>query len=96
MTKYFVDKDGLYLGGFDGAEPPKGSIEVNSPPAHGNDTWDGSKWIPHTPSLEVRLSATENMGVIARKLEEIADSIENGTELSQYTKDWLSERKTLR
>lgn len=26
MTKYFVDSNGAYLGGFDGAEPPSGAI----------------------------------------------------------------------
>jgi hypothetical protein len=96
MTKYFVNKDGLYLGGFDGAEPPKGSIEVDTPPAHGLDTWDGVKWIPHTPELSVVLAETEGMGVLARKLEEITDNIENGTPLSDYTKDWLQARKDAR
>jgi hypothetical protein len=31
-TKYFIDVDGNYLGGFAGAEPPKNSIEVDIPP----------------------------------------------------------------
>lgn len=44
MTKYYVDQDGNYLGGFDGAEPPSGSIEVDNPPEHGLDVWDGEKW----------------------------------------------------
>jgi len=96
MTEYFVDKDGLYLGGFDGAKPPKGSVKVDTPPDHGNDTWDGSKWIPHTPDFSVVMAETETSAVLARKLEEIVDNIENGAGLSQNTKDWLNERKTLR
>lgn len=44
MTKYFVDAVGNYLGGFDGAEPPKGAIEVATPPIDGRCKWDGLKW----------------------------------------------------
>lgn len=44
MTKYYVDKNGNYIGGFDGSEPPKDSIEVSSPPEHGSYIWDGSKF----------------------------------------------------
>lgn len=53
MTRFFVDADGNYLGGFDGAEPPAGAIEVPSPPPHGLDTWNGSAWVPHTPEPTV-------------------------------------------
>jgi len=31
-TRYFVDPQGNYLGGFDGAPPPTGAIEVSDPP----------------------------------------------------------------
>lgn len=34
-TKFFVDVDGNYIGGFDGAMPPAGSIEIPEPPEHG-------------------------------------------------------------
>lgn len=49
MTKYYVDAQGNYLGGFDGAEPPANAILVPLPPAHGADKWDGNAWIPHVP-----------------------------------------------
>lgn len=42
------------------------------------------------------IAETESVGVVARKLEEIIDYIENDTPLSTYTKNWLSERKGLR
>lgn len=46
MTKFFVDQSGKYIGGFDGAEPPDGAIEVDMPPSHADfDTWDGSRWL---------------------------------------------------
>jgi hypothetical protein len=49
MTKYYVDQDGNYLGGFDGAEPPADSIEVSSPPAHGLDKFINGVWVPYVP-----------------------------------------------
>lgn len=45
MTKFYVNADGKYLGGFDGALPPVGSFEVPTAPADAMMTWDGSKWI---------------------------------------------------
>ena len=50
MTKYCVDIDGNYIGGFDGADLPIGSIAIDAPPEHGCDimdmktgAWDTSK-----------------------------------------------------
>ncbi|MCA3247393.1 MAG: hypothetical protein ING29_13050 [Azospirillum sp.] len=42
MTKYFVDANGNYLGGFEGVDPPEGAIEIPEPPPHG--------WMVLTPS----------------------------------------------
>lgn len=44
MTKYFVDGAGRYLGAFDNAEPPAGSIEVPSAPSDARQPWTGSAW----------------------------------------------------
>lgn len=44
-TKYFIDADGKYIGGFDGAEPPDGAIEVDEPPEHAEDNRVGGKWV---------------------------------------------------
>ncbi|WP_156936488.1 hypothetical protein [Mesorhizobium sp. LNJC384A00] len=46
MTQYFVDDAGAYLGGFDGAEPPEGALEVPSAPDDARQVWDGSQWGP--------------------------------------------------
>jgi hypothetical protein len=51
MTKYFIDSDGNYIGGFEGADPPEGSIEVPNAPDHALDKWNGSAWIPYTPTV---------------------------------------------
>lgn len=44
MTQYFVDEQGRYLGGFDGAEPPAGAIEVPYAPLDARMTWDGEQF----------------------------------------------------
>ena len=44
MVKYFVDIDGNYLGGFDGADPPSESVEVPFSPIDARDIWDGIKF----------------------------------------------------
>lgn len=65
MTKYFVDANGKSLGGFDGAEPPTGSIEVPAP-NHALDIWDfaNNKWIPYVLTFEEK-----NRDLLAQILE---------------------------
>ena len=48
------------------------------------------------PTIAELLRETESIGVIARKLEEIIDFIENETPLSLQTKEWVSNRKGIR
>lgn len=45
MTKFYVDALGAYLGGFDGAEPQAGAIEVQTPPSNGADMWVDGTWV---------------------------------------------------
>lgn len=46
-TRYFVDKDGNYKGGYDGAEPPEGLIEVPNPPEDARQLYDwNGGWHP--------------------------------------------------
>lgn len=44
MTKFYVDQDGAYIGGFDGADPPAGAIEVPTAPAHAANVWTDGTW----------------------------------------------------
>ncbi|WP_292565167.1 hypothetical protein [Mesorhizobium sp.] len=44
MTKFFVDGNGVYLGGFDGAEPPEGAIEVPEAPEDARQVWQNGAW----------------------------------------------------
>lgn len=52
-AKYYVDINGGYIGGFDGAEPPIGSIEVPIAPENALDIWDGTQWVS-TPQIRKR------------------------------------------
>lgn len=96
-TKHYVDKDGYYFGWQSSATPPTGSVEVQNPPEHGRQKWNGMDYDPlPPPSITELLSKTENIDVIAQKLEEVIDYIENGTPLSSESKAWMSDRKTIR
>lgn len=46
MTKYYVDSNGVYLGGFDGVDVsiPAGAIEVSSAPDDGRQKWVNNAW----------------------------------------------------
>lgn len=55
ITRYFVTGNGTYIGGYEGAEPPTGAIEVPTAPQDARQIWDGVAWgpIPPTPILSV-------------------------------------------
>lgn len=61
MTQFFVDAQGAYLGGFDGAEPPDGAIEVLGAPAHGDDRWIDGAWASTTPTVPAYTAAIQSM-----------------------------------
>jgi hypothetical protein len=44
MNKYFIDLSGNYVGAFNGANPPDGSVEVGGPPGDARQKWNGSGW----------------------------------------------------
>lgn len=45
MTKYYIDNQGNYVGGFDGVKPPEGSIEVLTPPLHAAQKYKSNAWL---------------------------------------------------
>lgn len=61
-AKYYVTSSGDYIGGFDGAPPPVGAIEVPKPPTTAGDKWTGTAWnqatqTPQTATIrQVRLA----------------------------------------
>ena len=62
-TRFFVDPDGNYLGGFDGADPPPLAIEVPGPPDDGRQKWSGTEWLPYQrPYDDARRAAYPALG----------------------------------
>lgn len=57
MTKYYIDSSGKYLGGFDGAPPPAGAVEVPTAPSDASHKWTNGAWVPSVSSLKARVSA---------------------------------------
>jgi len=45
MAKFYIDSNNNYLGAYEGAQPPIGSIEVPNAPKDARCKWDGSKWL---------------------------------------------------
>jgi len=58
--KYYIDADNNYIGAFDGVNPPKGSIEVPSPPGDARQKWDGNKFLPFEKSIQDQIDDLEN------------------------------------
>jgi hypothetical protein len=70
MTKYFVNRAGKYLGGFDGQGAlntlPSDAVKVPGPPEHGDQKWSGTSW-----SL-VELERVQEEQMIAEKTRLVA------------------------
>lgn len=90
-TKYFVNSAGDYLGGFCGATPPKGAIEVATPPNHGTDKYLNGTWQP-SPDY-VLLSIREER---AKKLQVADIQINKLEDLEKDTSQWRKYRQALR
>ncbi len=59
-TLYFIDVSGNYLGGFDGALPPSGAVEIATPPSDGRMMWSGTAWgLPLPLSISERCSSVD-------------------------------------
>lgn len=86
MTKYFVDQAGNYIGAFDGALPPAGSVEVPSAPSDARQPWTGSGWgeIYKSPEqLREEWKASRAADVEAIKVTTQAGHTFDGDEVSQ-------------
>lgn len=71
VTRYFVDGAGKYVGGFDGAAPPAGSVEVPFAPADARQVWDGAAWSaapvdPAPLTVETLAAALEKKGHLTK------------------------------
>jgi hypothetical protein len=82
MTRYFIDGDGVYLGGFDGVQPPAGAVEVARAPADARQTWTGAAWgdVPERPYRERRKDAYarelgEDRGDVVNTMGDVLDAV---------------------
>lgn len=70
-TRFYVDAEGHYIGGFAGAEPPKGAVEVPRAPEHASDKWEGGRWVsgpspvPHEVTTRQAREALLDNGLLA-------------------------------
>lgn len=63
MTKYYVDSNGKFLGGFDGSTPPGGSFEVSTLPPHGSFKYISGSWEAPSDYYKVqRIKAYDSSG----------------------------------
>lgn len=82
MTKYYVDAEGSYIGGFDGAEPPAGAIEVPDAPGHAAQIWDGEMFLALPPIVPSQVSPAQaeialynyNNGVLLGQVNTLIDT----------------------
>lgn len=103
MTKHFRDAAGNYIGGFDGAQPPAGSIEVPVAPTHAAQRWDGARWID-TPAIEAARAAellADSDKRMARAGEELWDALKRkgvlvDGDISADARALIESRKTAR
>lgn len=57
--RFFCDAEGNYLGAFDGAEPPEGSVEVPSCPNAAKQVWLSDAWTDAVLTVDEQLTAIE-------------------------------------
>jgi hypothetical protein len=68
MTKYFVDAQGNFLGGFDGAEPPIDAAEVPNAPVNGLDKFINGAWVPDATRVQQEaIRVADNVAVNTAK-----------------------------
>lgn len=61
-TKYYIDSNNNYLGGWDN-NPPSNSVEVPSPPDDARSKWIDDKWsAPIIPYAEARVKQYPTIG----------------------------------
>ena len=94
--KFYKDTNGNYLGSFDGAPPPEGSIAVEAPPRDGRQIHDGFRWLPREVSWQEKIEALD--ADMPRALEDIIDALDATTRarIAVDTLDKYVAKKTIR
>ncbi|SFV12808.1 hypothetical protein [Pseudomonas sp. OV546] len=93
--KYYVDKVGVFLGGWE-SEPPEDSVEIESPPEYADQIWLSPGWSPSAMKAVATESAWRDLEM--PKAQQNVTAIEYGEEdipgtAQQWQKYWLALRK---
>lgn len=101
MTRFFVDANGKYLGGFDGAEPPVGAIEVPDAPANAAQKWNGAGWDAVPDAVSAAQTLVETDAGMIRLAEDIFTALKGkgvltDADLPQAARDKLAARAAAR
>lgn len=86
MTQYYVDQSGMYLGGFDGAVPPAGSLQVTTAPADALQMWVDGAWAALVLVPEVISPRQFRQSLTHFGFRSSVETTISGTD--QDTKDW--------
>ena len=89
MTKYYIDNAGGYIGGFDGAEPPRGSIEVSKPPNDAREIYVDGKW-----TVPESLSVSRNNKAAKEDLDKL--DLESIRDIREWVASQISAPQTLK
>ena len=91
VTKYYADANGNYIGAFEGALPPAGSIEVPAP-NHGKDKWNGTAWVPYAPVPQSVTRAQAKLALLQAGLlgsiQPAIDAISDDTQRTASQIEW--------
>lgn len=85
-TIYYVDEKGVYLGGYSGAEPPEGAIEVPAAPDDARQIWGFPGWgetpvaVPTTVTKRQAKLALLDSGILD-DVETLVSSLDRGTRI---------------
>lgn len=105
VQKFYADKNGKYLGSYDGPagpdNPHEGETETDSSPNSPTDVWDSSMWITAAIDPEVQLSKDLKLIDLSDDIENIMDamlvySIPMFDSIAKDTLDKYRMKKTIR
>lgn len=78
MTKFYINENGAFLGGFDGLIPD-GGIEVATPPTDGRQVYQNGAWQPLTAAQTYAENRAREYPAIGNQLDMLWHAMNDGT-----------------
>lgn len=78
MQKFYVDNNGVFLGGFDGLIP-EGGIEAETPPTDGRQIYQNGAWQPLNATQTYAENRACEYPVIGEQLDMLWHAMDDGT-----------------